>query len=166
MFTGGKSILPCVSFLFALASQTSAYAIPSRSLFARHHTAQVLVCGVPSATDGTMPCGGFTLAGPDAANFTAAEVTDQLRYATQRGGRYELYWCCNGGRKPQARRQALATRHHTEAQIICSSSATVGSSFTCTGTTSLGADAVNATAAETATNVRSTTPAESLVAVV
>ncbi|KAJ6523112.1 hypothetical protein DFH09DRAFT_1096797 [Mycena vulgaris] len=175
MFPGGKLILPCVSFLFALAAQTSAYAIPSRSLVARHHTISGIVCGVPSATNGTMACTGITFAGPDAANFTTAEVTAALLTSPTEfqidcamphnvGDAISCTGAATAGGNP-TRRRVLAARHHTNTQITCSSSATVGSSFTCTGTTSLGPDAVNATAAETATKMQFTAPAASLVAV-
>ncbi|KAJ7064536.1 hypothetical protein C8F01DRAFT_1127172 [Mycena amicta] len=81
MFT--KAVLPCLSLLLALAAQTSAYAIPSRSLVARHHTNVVIVC------DADSDCNGMTMAGPDALNNTstlavsAASILDvQISCAT------------------------------------------------------------------------------------
>ncbi|KAJ7057493.1 hypothetical protein C8F01DRAFT_1372158 [Mycena amicta] len=126
MFTSGKAVLPCLSLLLALAAQTSAYAIPSRSLVARHHTNVVIVC------DADSDCNGMTMAGPDALNNTstlavsASSILDvQISCATP----------ANAGDAMECTGVAVAPGtafDPTQSQIACSIPTGVGSDFSCT----------------------------------
>ncbi|KAJ7057491.1 hypothetical protein C8F01DRAFT_1086514 [Mycena amicta] len=106
MFT--RAVLSCLYLLLALAEQTSAYAIPSRSLVARHHVGLILVCDADSASvsaasilDVQIPCPTPSNAG-DAMECTGVAVAPGTAVDT------------------------------TQSQIACSVPTGVGAAFTCT----------------------------------
>ncbi|KAJ7057496.1 hypothetical protein C8F01DRAFT_1307899 [Mycena amicta] len=123
MFT--KAVLPCLSLLLALAAQTSAYAIPSRSLVARHHTNVVIVC------DADSDCNGMTMAGPDALNNTSTLGKTTSNFSP-------VISCptpSNAGDAMECTGVAVAPGtafDPTQSQIACSIPTGVGSDFSCT----------------------------------
>ncbi|KAJ7060057.1 hypothetical protein C8F01DRAFT_1143830, partial [Mycena amicta] len=124
MFT--KAVLSCLSLLLALAAQTSAYAIPSRSLLARHHVGFIIVC------DADSDCNGMTMAGPDALNNTstlsvsAASILDVQISCPTPANAGDAMECTGVATAPGT---AVDT---TQSQIACSVPTGVGAEFTCT----------------------------------
>jgi len=131
MFTSGKATLPSLSLLLALAAQSFAYAIPSRSLVARHHTVAEIVCF------GNSTCNGLTMEGPDAINNTDANTVSTASFLDfqitcpmpdNAGDAMD----CTGVATAAGARRAFAARDPTQSQIVCNLPTAVGVSFGCT----------------------------------